>query len=172
MRESCTSGSVRGRRAAPTTASAVGFAVAGLVAMRSSPEDGSDRGRCCCRECRSRRSARAASRPATCAGRGAVGASIASSPPVCGSSLPLSLLAKEKATVPGLAAVMREAQEVEHLRSCPALAPTVFFGKPSELDQPRLVLMELDTSPSNDCRGGDVRCVTSSSHREVKEKRA
>jgi hypothetical protein len=28
------------------------------------------------------------------------------------------------------------------LRPCPALAPTVFFSKPSELDQPRLVLME------------------------------
>ena len=50
--------------------------------------------------------------------------------------LPLSL------PIPGLAAVVRQAQEVEHLRTCPALAPTVLFSKPSELDQPRLVFMK------------------------------
>jgi hypothetical protein len=41
--------------------------------------------------------------------------------------LPLGLLAEEKASVSGLAAVMREAQEVEHLRSSPALAPAGSF---------------------------------------------
>jgi hypothetical protein len=59
--------------------------------------------------------------------------------------LPLGLLAEEKASVCGLAAAMREAQENEHLWPRPALAPTVFFSKPSELDQPRLVLMEMKT---------------------------
>lgn len=69
--------------------------------------------------------------------------------------LPLGLLAEEKASVPGLAAVMREAQEVEHLRPRPPLAPTVFFSKPSELDQPRLVLMEMKTELGQSLRQGE-----------------
>ena len=56
--------------------------------------------------------------------------------------LPLGFLAEKQAPVLGLPAVMREAQEVENLRSCPALAPTVLFGKPSELDQPRFLRMQ------------------------------
>ncbi|HEX7021667.1 MAG TPA: helicase-related protein [Trueperaceae bacterium] len=42
------------------------------------------------------------------------------------------LLAQEEAPVPGLAAVMRGAQEVQHLRSSPALPPTVLFGNPAD----------------------------------------
>lgn len=68
--------------------------------------------------------------------------------------LPLGPLAQEKAFVSGLAAVMRKAQEVEHLRPRPALAPTVFFSKPSELDQPRLVLMEMKTELGQSLRQG------------------
>src|ERR1700722_753025 len=52
---------------------------------------------------------------------------------------------RRKASVSGLAAVIHETQEVEPLRPRPALAPTVSFSKPSELDQPRLVLMEMKT---------------------------
>jgi hypothetical protein len=52
---------------------------------------------------------------------------------------------RRKASVSGLAAVIHETQEVEHLRPRPALAPTVSFSKPSELDQPRLVLLEMKT---------------------------
>jgi hypothetical protein len=68
--------------------------------------------------------------------------------------LPLGFLAEKEAPVLGLPAVMREAQEVENLRSCPALAPTVLFGKPSELDQPRLVLMEMKTELGQPFRQG------------------
>jgi hypothetical protein len=49
---------------------------------------------------------------------------------------------------------MCEAQEVEHLRPRLALAPTVFFSKPSELDQPRLVLVEMKTELGQSLRQG------------------
>ena len=58
--------------------------------------------------------------------------------------LPFGLLAVEKAPVSGLAAVMREARKSNtSAASCPRA--NGFFSKPSELDQPRLVLLEMQT---------------------------
>jgi hypothetical protein len=52
----------------------------------------------------------------------------ASDAPVQLSPRPLGLLAEEKASISGLAAVMREAQKVEHLRPRHGPAPMVFFS--------------------------------------------